>query len=595
MLGSLLLGGAPLGSIPGASSAPVMVGGPLWLPWSARLMVAGVDWSARLTGELEVDQEEGSASVCVFTLVLPAGSVFPAEWRGREVVADYIDTNGEQRLFTGRIVDPVWSRTTRTLRCTCSDGLQDRVEAMEIEAIDTLVGGLWSADVFEPTEGRSRWDYAQERLSTVVGALDCAPDGSLRVTSWYAKNNPDYVFGADSTVYDTMDVQLSENARETNQVEIDAAWRFPRLRQFNASYAWSHSLTDGFSGEQGFCAWLVDAADTPTVEMVLSAISGSGQTLLGGASWVFLPPSGIYCIPPLGWVNLYTDLLLGAAFTGARRWAQSVTEQTRLIVQAPAAIAAAGEVVVRDSLAVEVGGEAAELWESTPFGVNSAAPAVGRVGAAPVVSAPEAVETPGRPVDNGADGHTDLREEPRRQLDLRIKLHQAVRTITGDNRSARVSWQTPAAWVPGLDVRHTVALDDQGVRAQCKVFAVSRLLSFATGEAMATISIVRMSGGGDVNDPLTPPAGSEEPQPEDEGGVMPSGLPTQIGGRGEEYDDTLDGFSGSWAVGDGISEGFPRRFQITAPEVPAEIRDERVVPIEAVYRVAIPTDLLELY
>ena len=55
---------------------------------------------------------------------------------------------------------------------------------------------------------------------------------------------------------------------------------------------------------------------------------------------------------------------------------------------------------------------------------------------------------------------------------------------------------------------------------------------------------------------------------------------------------TLDGFSGNYSQ---TSGDYPRRFQATADEVLETLRDENVVEIPAVYRIAIPNDLLELY
>ncbi|MDP2446587.1 hypothetical protein [Pseudomonas sp.] len=596
LLGGDVLGGAPLGSLPGGDSAVVVVGGSPAIVWRARAVVAGVDYSARLTGQITVDQEEGAASVASFSLLLPAGLVTPNAWRKRAVALDYIDAAGEQRLFTGRIIEPAWNRTTRIMACACTDALQNRVEDMPIEAIDSLVGGYWSEDVFSPTEGRSHLDYANERLSSRTASLDSSPLGSLRVTSWYAKAQADFEFGPGSTVYETIDVQLSANTRETNQVEIEADYRFPRLRQLNKQYSWNHSLMGGLGGESGFCAWLVDNADTPNVEMVMGAVSDSGQTMLSGPGWGYLPPSGIYCIPPLGFSNPYTGNLLAVSFAAARRWAQTVTERYALVVRADAAVAEAGVIVERDSLAIEVGEDAASTWESTPFGLSTTAPTPASNGLRYSVIGREGGLTPGRPADDGFYGHTDLRDEPRRQLGLRTKLNQAVVRIITAHRGALLSWDTPTSWVRGIDVVHTALINDQGVYAKGKVKRLRHRLDLAGGEAMTGVTIALMRGGGEVSDPLTPPAFTTEEQPEPPPfNPIDDGLPTQIGGRGEVYDDELDGFSGTWTSGDGISEGFPRRFQITADEVAAEQRDELTITIDGDYRLAIPNDPLELY
>lgn len=597
----MLISGAPLNTSPlnaaltDSEVAPIIVAGPNAIRWYSRVIIGGEDVSTRLVGEQTTDREEGAAAVCDFTIYLPEGPVAPTDWRGRPVSLDYIDGQGESRLFTGRIGEPVWNRTSRTLTCACSDQLQERVEAMEVAAIDALVAGDWSEDVFEPVVGRSHWDYALERMSTRTGSLDCAPDGTLRVTSWYAKPVADYAFGVGATVYGTVDVQLSDNTRETNLVVIEADYRFQRLHQLNTSYYWQHPLTSGLGGTGGFCLWQADSTEVPSVDMVVGALSDSGQTLLSGAHWNRLPGSGVYCDPPVIWGNVYTDLLLGFSAVGARRWAQAVTERYTLTVRADAAIAAAGEVVGRDSVALEVESARADEWESTPFGVNTVAPSAGGSNnGLPFIGSGGL--TPGRPADDGESGHEDIRDESRRQLALRIKLHQAVVSIIGAHRGTVISWDVPAGWVHGIDLGHTVIIDDQGVRARGNVIRIRHRQDLLSGSALATISIAVMRGGGDVSDPLEPPPFSVDPQPEPPApDPIADSLPTQIGGRGEVYDDNLDGFSGTWSVGDGISEGFQRRFQVTAVEIAEAQRDAREVIIAGDYRIAIPNDTLELY
>ena len=595
LLGNDLLGGAPLGSLPGNADLPdpIVVGGDNAIVWASRVIVAGVDWSARVTGETTVLADEAGARVAQFTLCLPPGPVLPLEWRRRLVTIDYIDNLGESRLFTGRIVDPVWNRTDRTLACTCSDQLQEVVEALTIGQVDALTAGLWSEDVFEPVEGRSHWDYALERMSTRRASLECDGYGVPRVTSWYAKATADYVFGPGATVYDTVRVGFSEDVRQTNRVQIDADYRFRRLWQQNQSYGWTHPETQGSSGEAGFCAWFDDTTELPTVGMVIDACANAGQQLLGGGNFYKTLPSGIWCDPPVGWVNNENDQLLGFTVNVGRRWVQVVTEKYTLDVRADAAITAYGETVQRDSVAIDVESDRAERWESTPFGVRTAAEPVG--GIANTVQSTEGggSDVPGRPVDNGINGFVDVRDETRRQRGLQVMLNQAVTDIISEHRGTSVVWDVPAGWVHGIDLSHTARVDDQGVLAQGKIQRLQWRLDHLGGEAMCGVSLALMRGGGDVSDPLTAPAASSDPQPEDPG-ESPGGLPTQLGGRGAVYEDEMDGFSGNWSVGDGMSEQFPRRFQVTAREVPAEQRDEHVVPIDATYRVAIPNDLLEL-
>ncbi|EML7529479.1 hypothetical protein R5920_006739, partial [Pseudomonas aeruginosa] len=269
------------------------------------------------------------------------------------------------RRFTGRVTQPAWNPVRRVLDVSCTDQLQQRVEAMEIAAVDALVGGAWSADVFEPVDGRSRWDYAQERLTSVTGSLDCSPYGALRVTSWLSVA-PAYEFGQGSTVYGSLAVELADLSSQTNRVEIECDYRFSRLWQLNASYGWQHPGTGNAVGEAGFCNWRGDDTELPDVEMITSATESSGQTLFY-ATWYPLPPTGVYCNPPAAWVNNFTELLLGGNWIAGRRWVQSVTERYRLVMEVQPSVAATGPIVGRQRASFEIESDKAERWESDPI------------------------------------------------------------------------------------------------------------------------------------------------------------------------------------------------------------------------------------
>ena len=563
----MLLNGGPLNSAPlngaGAASAasePEYVVAGISFLWRLRVVVGGVDMSAQLTGGADVDREEGAAGVAGFQLYLPAGPVVPGEWVGRTVAIDYISTKEgvttEARRFTGRIAGPPqWDSNNRILSCECSDQLQQRVEALSIAEIDALTAGQWSADVFDPVEGRSRWDYAQERMSTRTASLDCSPTGELRVTSWYA-TAPHFAFGYNTTIDESLSVEWPDLSRLVNTVAIEADYRYMRLRQQNEAFSWIGG---------GFCGWYFsDSKELPTTAMVRDAVADAGANLLDGYSWDLLPGSAPDpCSIGVPWINYFEaeELLLGATFTIGRRWAQSVTERYALNVVVPTSIAAAGEVIERIGSAFEVESLAAESWADTPF-------------------------------TTGSSSHTDERDDARRVLFLQVQLHQAVATVVQAHRGTVLNWQVPTSMVMGIDLVHTILFEDQGARAIGKVVRIAD--DFGEAVATTTISIKVMRGGGSVNDPLIPPPSVDEEQPEPT--PTPTTLPTQLGGRIgiDPYDAELPGFAGNYSVTDSGAEMFPRRFDIDAAELPADKRDELPVPITATYQVAIPNDLLEL-
>ncbi|MCS9127755.1 hypothetical protein N1E90_15160 [Pseudomonas aeruginosa] len=565
-----MLNGGPLNSDALNSAAQSVVPGPepiipgYAFTWRAIVRVGDDDVTPLLTGEIEVDREEGAAGVASFSIYLGDGPVVPTDWIGRTVTIDYAtETAGELsqgRRFTGRVTQPAWNPVRRVLDVSCTDQLQQRVEAMEIAAVDALVGGAWSADVFEPVDGRSRWDYAQERLTSVTGSLDCSPYGALRVTSWLSVA-PAYEFGQGSTVYGSLAVELADLSSQTNRVEIECDYRFSRLWQLNASYGWQHPGTGNAVGEAGFCNWRGDDTELPDVEMITSATESSGQTLFY-ATWYPLPPTGVYCNPPAAWVNSFTDLLLGGNWIAGRRWTQAVTERYRLVMEVQPSVTATGPIVGRQRASFEIESDKASGWESDP-------------------------------ITGGSTGHSDEKDDNRRLSALNCLLAQGATTLIAAHRGTTVTWDVSTSMILPIDLVHTLRLDDQGARAVGKCRRIVDRLDLASGSALTTISIAVMRGGGGAADPLVPPAGSSDPVSPPSGGGQ---LSTQLGGRNGSppYDDDADGFSGNWSNRDPGAELFPRRFSLTANDIPETYRDEHAPEIAATYRVSVTDDVLEM-
>lgn len=597
-LNGSMLNGAALDGSSGARTPVLAVAGQAYV-WAVRLLVGGVDMSANLVGVVEVDREEGAAGLATFSLHV-AQAVSPADWIGRPVSIDYLSTsssgNLDTRRFTGRVTLPSWAAQQRILTCECSDQLQQRVEAMAQADIDALLPSSWSVDVFDPLEGRSRWDYAGERLATRPASLDCSPHGALRLTSWYADPVAHFVFGSGTTLDESVDIELADLSRQTNVVEIEYSYRFSRLWQLNEDYSWAHPNLGGFTGEQGFCLWRGDSTELPDIEMIMSAASAGGQAMLSTATYQRLPLTGVYCDPPAAWVNTYPDLLLAAAWTGARRWVQPVTETYSLRLEADSSVAQSGEIVSRESHGFSIDSEAAAAWESTPFGMatpQEVANVVGGTG--PSWSDGSGFGT-GAP-DDGVHGFADHGDSVRRAAAAQCLFDRAVASIVAAHRATTVSFAVPTSLCTGVDLVHTARLEDQGVRAQGKVRRIVDRLDLRTGAALTTLSIAVMRGGGTASDPLALPSAPIQP-PAEGSGFGVAGLPTQLGGRSTSppYDPDLLGFSGNYSTVDNNvgQERYPRRMKIAAQEIAAELRDELVAKAQATYRLAIPNDLLEL-
>ena len=541
--------------------------------WRLELLVGDDDRSDWLYGKPSTDRERGAAGLCDFTLHIPEdqGAYDPQTWRGKRVRLNYVSTDmaGEtvsRRRFTGWIITPSWDGTRRLVSCQCSDRQQQRVEGMSIEQINALTpGAIWSEDVFSPIEGRSRWEYLQERLSTLPASVDADANGQLRLTSWF-RSAPDWHFGPDTMLYDTATHTYADLDQLTNVFEVTVSVRFTRLRQLNKSYYWQHLDTAGQTGMPGFCVWRGNSGDLPNVEMVQAAVDGSGQTLLN-PNWYRLPPTTPNpCGTGAPWINrYYPALLLGGSWIGARRWSQTVTETYTLRLEASASIAESGEVFGRDSTSYEVESERPAKWESDP-------------------------------ITDGISGHEDVTDEPRRQLALRCMLARGSVEIIRAHNQTLITWSEPTSFVTGVELGQTLFIEDQGYRAVGRCCRIVDEFDLAKAPITTlTIALIRL--GGEVSDPLTPPPHSIEPQPEPEApDPIARSMPTQMGGRPgtPAYDDDADGFSGQYDNFTPGLEEFPRRFQVTATEIDAALRDELKVAIAATYRVSAASDLLEV-
>lgn len=579
MINGYPINSAPINSAGGGEVVPPepVVAGVAYV-WRLRVIVGGVDYSARLTGGVDVDREEGSAAVAGFTLQLPPGPVVPTDWVGLPVSIDFIVTEQgvttEHRRFTGWLGQPTWDPVLRILSCECSDNLQQRIEAMSVAEINALTPGYWTEDAFEPVAGRSHWDYAQERMSTVPASLDCDVYGTPRVSSWLP-GAPALTFGAGSTLYESVEVELAEMTRITNRVELEAGYRYSRLKEFRQRFGWG-------SPEGDFCSWRLNNHELPTVDMFISAASAGGLTPIRGQFNVLPPTAPDPCGTGAAWINNEPDLVLSGGVTGARRWAQTVTETYRLTLRTQNGTGP-GAVLSRAGQSFTVESPDAEGWGDS---------------LKPLVWAPNIGSVIVRdPVQRVVAGDRD--DEGRRVSFLAAELHAARTQILGAHRENSVSWAIPTPMAITADLFMSLELQDQGVHATGKCRRIVDAFDLTSGAAITTLIIAVMRGAQGASTPLTVPARlgqSTAPDPDPEPGVSVQ-TPTQLGGRftSPEYDEEREGFSGNYSPPqDGSLEVFPRRLFFDAVEIPAAETDEQLFAGDYEYVVGIPNDILEM-
>lgn len=577
MLNSYPLNSLPLNSLPHAGGdepdiETVTIEPGSSFAWTAQVMLGGVDVTDRLTGALRIECSEDGDSVATFALWLGDAPVDVAGYSGLGLSIDFVvagDPVITSRRFTGALVQPTFDVVSRVLNCEATTRLADTVEAMPLSAIDTLVGGSWSEDVFEPTAGRSRWDYAQERLSTLPASLNADRLGSPRITQWHA-DGLHWEFAPGSTLYESVDVSLAALGETTNRIELELDYRYSRYRQRNQTYSWYHPGLGGNTSIDGFINWKGSSSELPDIEMVAGAVDSAGWFLIS-AIWGRLP-GDITEGPGSPWYNKNTDLLLWTEFRAGVRWTQRAVEQYRLQVEIPAAVTAVGPVIKRDRVVLDTDTEADRLWESGRTVLDDEGQPEGQ----PVT----------RPV---------RRDQGRLDRAMICALRRASAQLLDAQRGNTVGWQIPLAHALGIEVGHRARLRDQGVNATGTVIGLVDEIDTTTGSALLSVTVAVSHGVGsaasDALTPPSPPAFVDLPGP-----TVPSNLPTQLikNPSSPPYDPDMPGFAGSYSIGTwDPALRYPRRFAIDTPEIPDQWRDEITATRNANYKIAPPADVLE--
>ncbi len=579
MLNAAALNTYPLNSIIADSDTeePIIIPVGDSFRWSAIVMMGGVDVTHLLTGTSRTDREKGGAGIAEFQLLYMPGTPVDTDLANRSVTIDYITDNGfgavQERLFTGVVAEPRWDAVSRVMSITATDNLQNKVEALPIVEIDSLTPSSWSEDVFSPVDGRSRWDYAQERMSTRTASLNCDVTGALVVTDWHAKAVPDYVFGSGTTIYESLSIDLAQIRNVTNRVEIEVSYRYQRLNEARKRYVWDIPP----AGAPGFCTWRMDSTELPDKTMVYSAISGAAAVPVS-AAWGDLPATHP---DPCGngqpWINRQIGLLLSFDVTAARRWTQSVTETYKFNLTTAAGAVDGQQVISRQSSSISIDNDDYKGWESSLVSIDPDAPP---------------------PLNPTTESPGDKSDEARRSAALRCMLDIGRVTIIESHSKTQVSWSTPTSMALGVNLGHTVELDDQYAKAKAVCSHRVDELDFESGSAITSITLSVMRGGGVSDAIVIPPRlGAGDPLGAGAEWSIAASLPTQLGGKwtSPAYDDALDGFSGNYSSRQDFTlEVFPRRLAVTAPIINEQYIDEKLHESSITYAVGIPNDLLEL-
>lgn len=524
------------------------------------VLIGGVEMVDDVVGDIVVEAEENAARIAEFSVCPVAGSaIYLDQWAGRPVAIYFVDrrpgyNQNPVLLFSGRVELPRIDFDRSLISLHCTDSRLSLISGMTHEQIDALVGGFYSANVFNV--GAASPTYANDRLSTTLHSLECDPSGRLRLVSILAKETPDFSFNADTVVDGSISVDIAEKSQMVNQVVVDFQYRFPRVK------AEGYPVSANWLGLTGFADYVNDQRYIPSRALIVDAIQAAGGSVVS-ITYDALPTvpvaiGGGFWIP-----NPYTDgdLCTGFSALVSFDYAQEIEEQHTIVVRNLASIERIGN--VRSSMSGALEGKSIDAVNGIETGIQlykSGAISIPPINVATVVSG----ETTSANVSL-----TDDTNRAAADLAMKTLIAIAQKQIIEAHRLNRVSLAVPLN--PALDTDKTVHVDLPKIEAQGKCRLVRHRLSPDAGVALTELelAISSIAGVGFVhpNDTLVAPAGVDA-------------VATPLLG-----DPVV-------TLNNGLTED--HKLTITFPGVEAVERDKAVHAIPSTFEVAIPEDILRI-
>jgi hypothetical protein len=508
-------------STTGTADAPISVGvisSELTTAWSVAVSLAVADVSARLTGGLRVRAEEDAARVAEFTLLPSAGVVDPLDWTSAAVTIDFIRAlptgNVPRRIFTGKVDLADYDPNTRQVRFQCTDDLQNVVAALTKPAIDAIVGGSLSRGAQGDID--EHWDYAQARLESVTGSLDCNAYAGPRVSLWDGLTTWK-VFDDGDILDQSLAIELPRRKELVNQIEIAYEYRYHRLRERYASVGYSATILGTAAYARGYTF--------PKRQEIESALGALGWHVISTAfqqSYDYVKigdPAGAPAGGEGDWWIVTGGGVSNMQARLAQRHAQPITEAYTLTVTAPDSLAANG------LLAKPLRGALASEWNPAAWEADM----------------DELPDASAGNVDHAPDA---TRAESDAAITALVKM--ARRTILASHRTARVRWSVPC--LPEIDLDRAAEIDTSTVEATGKIAEFEHQIDIGAGSAITRIGIALSgvaAGGIAVSDPVAVPTAPDVDTEVGDDDWM-SGLPdfdTHVGGMNtSNYNDNLMGY-----------------------------------------------------
>lgn len=518
--------------------------------WAARVTLGGVDVSARLTGEIQIDAEEGAARVAHFRLAPSGAQISLASLARQPVVIEQVrfDASGARiglyRLFTGVVDTPEYSADTHVLTLTCSDSRQAKIAAMTRDQLDALTpGAVWSPFVFDRYALAEQ--YLADRLSTLAGAVDGDAWGALGFTAW-----------------------SGAVTRQFGDDEILDGSAQPRL--VGAASARRTRLTLTYRRQQAVVRGIAFWYQAPSLSMqfnlgtrplsrnaVEQALQGSGASVVGGINWTPYPVGAsvenigaIFSTPAEA-----ASLCLGATAWLNRRYSRAIDEVWTVDIGSEGTRTDESRVVAVEWDATESNTRHAPANAVTAFTTLQNDTPIPHIPARTIVGETHVdYVPPGQP--------TDADFAVAGQVGIRAAARAVAETLRGSTIGFSV------ALAPTITLRMFVGVNAAAVSGSGKVVRVAHRLNIEAGSAITDVEVECVS----VSLPAVPELQRAEIPAEIKGGALAAKAETWFGGmvNSRPWDETvMFGYSGNVSSLLTVSGApiYPEQFSVMVPGI----------------------------
>jgi len=515
-------------------------------------------------------------------------------YQGKSVTLDIETQTGITRVFTGIVDIPDIDALGETINLQCINKRQDLINSSLPTYLNNI--GYYSDVVFStPT------DKAQEiaqRLETIPFSLELDSFNNFHLIAWEPKTSPDFILD-DADVYrrDTQ-IKIASAGRIINKINVDLEYRFERNHHIQISYSWVSPIRDAP------CLMLVLGYQMCRKDMIQSAVESVGWPLRGSISYGATTPDGVYRCSggQVVWHNIIsrtyevqqtdasgvgvedpdgnpimTTFSTGStdmsnvfadstSFILTNRWAQTISEKYSITVQSDQSIAQYGEIEQDEAHGVSDDYDSSQ-WENYTAYTNLG------LGTTYFINRNDNIG-----VFNTA---------------TTVILQRAHTAILASHRDNKVTI-TRSLW-PEIELHHTVELTLEKVATKGKVTNIRHAFNSGTGEAVTVVELTlsRVTGSGSDSTLSVP----SRPSDTVTYNTTPIFLQNHFGkDPSTDAAQRWNGFIGNSVVGasriGNASTNYPASFVVDTPQIPAGLRNEKILTASQNYNVAIRNDSL---